>query len=535
MLTWEIVMASKLARRVTVVVCLGFGLGNTIAARSDEKSDAAKPLYTVSRETTVVTGPLLPNGHLDTAGAINAALSKGVTAENNACVVLYQALGPRPEGDDMPDAFFELLGTPRPPADGQYLVDITKFARENKVSLESEELYQQQNTAGTRPWTSSEFPAIAGWLKANSRPLELVAQAGRRTRYYSPLVTDLGQSDRAPLIAVLLPGVQKSRSIARALCARAMLHAGEGRPQQAWADLLTTHRLARHIAQGPTLIEGLVGIAIEQMAVALHAALIDKHPPSAELAARYRSQYESLPKFPDMADKIALSERLMLIDSIIVLSKADQQFAELLDVEEGVGAVVEIVKLIGADQVDWDTVLKQGNSWYDRLDAAFRLPTHPQRTKKLAQVMAEVEELKMTDSDRLKRFKQLQAAGQRTALSELLADTLIQSFLPALDAVALAETRCRQREQNTRLAMALAAHQADHGAYPGKLSELAPKYIPKVPQDLYLEIPLRYQVTSDGYLLYGVGRNLKDDNGRWYSDDPQGDDIRVKVPYQPED
>ena len=38
---------------------------------------------------------------------------------------------------------------------------------------------------------------------------------------------------------------------------------------------------------------------------------------------------------------------------------------------------------------------------------------------------------------------------------------------------------------------------------------------------------------ENGYLLYSFGLNGKDDEGRWADDQPQGDDIRVRVPLPP--
>ena len=42
--------------------------------------------------------------------------------------------------------------------------------------------------------------------------------------------------------------------------------------------------------------------------------------------------------------------------------------------------------------------------------------------------------------------------------------------------------------------------------------------------------PLIYKPTAKGYLFYSVGQNGKDDGGRWYDDDPPGDDPGVKMP-----
>src|SRR5713101_3375645 len=64
--------------------------------------------FTISKETTYVTGPLDKDGYIDYAAALNERLGKGVTPENNANVPIWKALGPHPEGATMPAEFFKL-------------------------------------------------------------------------------------------------------------------------------------------------------------------------------------------------------------------------------------------------------------------------------------------------------------------------------------------------------------------------------------------------------------------------------------------
>ena len=42
--------------------------------------------------------------------------------------------------------------------------------------------------------------------------------------------------------------------------------------------------------------------------------------------------------------------------------------------------------------------------------------------------------------------------------------------------------------------------------------------------------PLIYKPEANGYLLYSVGANGKDDGGRSFGDDPPGDDLVVRMP-----
>src|SRR5437870_8606382 len=103
--------------------------------KKDAKKDAAaksdKPKFTIGKETTYVTGPCDKDGYIDYAAALNKRLSQGVTPANNANVLLWQALGPQPEGKKMPVEFFELMGIKPPPERGEYFVGLDRYIKEH--------------------------------------------------------------------------------------------------------------------------------------------------------------------------------------------------------------------------------------------------------------------------------------------------------------------------------------------------------------------------------------------------------------------
>ncbi len=53
--------------------------------------------------------------------------------------------------------------------------------------------------------------------------------------------------------------------------------------------------------------------------------------------------------------------------------------------------------------------------------------------------------------------------------------------------------RTVQNDHNLRIAFALKAYHKDNGRYPAKLTDLAPKYIASVPDDLFSGKPLIYK------------------------------------------
>jgi hypothetical protein len=89
-----------------------------------------------------------------------------------------------------------------------------------------------------------------------------------------------------------------------------------------------------------------------------------------------------------------------------------------------------------------------------------------------------------------------------------------------------------QIERNLHVAFALAAYRADHARWPARLDELTPRYLPKVPGDVFSGGPLSWRPEKDGYLLYSVGPNGRDEDGRGREDDPPGDDLRVRMPVR---
>ena len=81
-----------------------------------------------------------------------------------------------------------------------------------------------------------------------------------------------------------------------------------------------------------------------------------------------------------------------------------------------------------------------------------------------------------------------------------------------------------------RMVLALGAFRAKRGAYPRELSELVPNYLRRLPKDIFTAQDFRYRRQGQGFVLYGVGSNAKDDGGTPPSDTERGDRPLVLVP-----
>ncbi|HEV3145057.1 MAG TPA: hypothetical protein VGZ47_14295, partial [Gemmataceae bacterium] len=154
---------------------------------NDQPTKLPRGKWTVGKETTFITGPLDKDGYPDYITALNKRLSDGVTPENNANVLILQALGPHPDKSNVPPEYFKWLGMQPPPEQGEYFIRLQDHFK-GETGKKIELYFRQLERARKRPWKEKDYPELAAWLKANEKPLALVVEASKRTRYFNPLV-----------------------------------------------------------------------------------------------------------------------------------------------------------------------------------------------------------------------------------------------------------------------------------------------------------------------------------------------------------
>lgn len=513
-----------LMRLMSVLILIGAVLALFLLPGAARSSDQGKVPVAKDKDDPI-----------DYENLLNDKLGAGVTPEKNANVLLWKALGPTPEGGDgLPSEFFRRMSMQEPPKEGKYFISLTKYLPEQGIPAgEVSRYYDQQGLATKRPWDAKTYPQIAAWLKTNEKPLELVLEAVRRPDYFNPLVSRRQPGQPGMIMGALLPSVQKCRELATALAARAMLETQTGRLDDAWRGLQACHRLGRLVARGGTLIEELVGIAIDQIATNADLAYLEAANLPAKTILDRLKDLEDLPPMPSLADKIDLTERFTMMQLIQMIRRdggktmgglTGQQPRPLTDEEKKAWATL-----------DWAPALKATNAWYDRAVAAMRIEDRAARLKEFDRFEADLAKVTKATKSRDDKVinKLLTEEGITKALPQRLADVLIGLLMPAFRKVTDAQDRSIQNQRNLEVAFALAAYKGTEGKYPAKLADLAPKYLARVPDDLFSGKPLIYKLADGGYMLYSVGVNGKDDGGRSHEDMPQGDDLVVRMPLPP--
>lgn len=477
-------------------------------------------------DTTVALGPVDKDGFIDYETALNERMRGKTTPDSNAVVLLFAAVGPKPEGAELHADFYKWLGIPAPAAEAGYLVF------ENKYFLEArgdtlEAFYELYASLQKKPWTANDQPRFAEWLAENEKPLLAVTDAAKRPDYFYPFISRPRDGSPRLLLGALLSLVQKVRTLAPMLAARAMLRCGEKQYDAAWADLITVHRLGRLLSKGGSLIEMLVGIAIDNIVRGNTLAFLEHAKPTAKQLARYRAEYEKLPPMATAADKLGLSERFTYLDAMQAIRRYGfPAVAELSDLPAPNVAPERVAEVLA--KLDWDRALRKGNSWYDRLETATRKPTRAERMKALAAVDADL--VKATEgADSTALFKGYTDAN-RAAASDAFAMPLVRALLPGVQKLQEASDRYEQNRRTLAVAFALAAYRAEYDEYPEKLADLVPRHLAAVPGDLYNGKSLVYKRTAAGYEVYSVGVNGTDDGCQLMTDTPRGDDLGVRMP-----
>ncbi|MCS7047423.1 MAG: hypothetical protein NZO58_13785 [Gemmataceae bacterium] len=498
--------------------------------------DKAPSRLPLGKDTTYIVEPLDKEGYLDYLASLNERLGKDITPDKNVNVLLWKAIGPQPQrGRDVPAEFFKRLGIERPPKRGDYFIDLDSYLRKKLDRLDLEiwsKIAVQRTWASQRPWKTEDYPEVTAWLKANERPLALVLEATRRPKFFTPLVCQTTDKEPKLLIGVFPFGTPIFREMAAALAARAMLRVNEGKFDEAWQDLLACHRLGRFLTHSGTLMEWLSGLSIDQLVYTAELAYFERAKLSAQQVRDHWKALQNLPPIQPLADLIDVGQRFVYLDSVQFIHRGGRVPLDALNVFDAGGGFKKLdpEDLKALAVFDWENILREGNRWYDRLVTALRMKDPAARDKELAKIE---DELKARKEDMTNRAAVLEAvkAGKDPgpALSKAIGDTLIGLSAPAIRRLQHAHDRSEQWHRNLQLAFALAAYQRDHGRYPAKLDELAPKYLAVIPRDLFSGKAMIYRPAPNGYLLYSVGVNGEDDGGRGY-DDPPGDDLVVRMP-----
>jgi hypothetical protein len=434
----------------------------------------AGPKFTISRETTFVSGPVRADGTIDYVEAINAQHGKGVTKEENAAIPIIEAVVMRDPG---PKGHYVLLrkklGLPEPAAPPQ------DGPRRQPPDFDR---------ANQGPWTADQYPDIAQWLKDNEKSIDLVVAASQRDKYYMPLVREHPDD---PIINVLLPHLNLMREFALELRARAMLRLGSDDSDGFCRDVIAIVRLGRLNTHAPTLVENLVGTGMEVVGLdAIKIAAAGGWLSEGQVE-KLLTDLRNAPARRNMSEAFEGGERGFLLEflqsaAVHGVAKVQQQLTAIDRQRDFKLPPIDLANK------DWDAALRKANAWYDRFSAIGKLPTYTQRLAAASAVTRDVAALRA----RLSGWQGVLAPFE---------DRMFVILLPAMERAFTTEARLAVNEKLTETALALSGIRSKTGEYPPELKVLVPTYFKEMPIDDFTDKPLSYKQEGNGYYLSSPG------------------------------
>jgi hypothetical protein len=402
-------------------------------------------------------------------------------------------------------------------------------------------LEQEYEVCMERPWTAEQFPKMARWLKINHHFLaDFISATHSRSRLYNPYVIGPDyQNELVPeLIGVLLPAPQHARELARGMRLLANNQIATGNIADAIKASNAIHRLGRLSTHGATLVEGLVGIAVDHIGFTLDELIIKQDNLTDSQLQQLSNNLRDLPPISKLADKIDVCERYMFLDTTIALALHGPQTLSLIthgDSSIPPPALRNIYKRITTAIIDWDHILRTGNYWYDEFKKVNSIESPQQRKIAFAVLEKRITKITRSATEPATIARQVLFSGKSLGeiTSTQFANMMVGLLLPALEAAIRAETRNIATHQVTVAAIAVARYKLQHERYPDHLAAIKGIYIDTLPNDPFTARPLTYLKQEQGFILYSFGDNMKDDKGHTRAEsgdtNPASDDISFRI------
>ena len=437
----------------------------------------------INTQTTRALGPVGADGRIDYAAAIDAAYGAGVTAENNAAVLMLLAVGGTGSSEVSVGELLKRMGAEGADAGRKALVT-TKVWAEGR-GVDDGELDEAIDKAGETPWSAEqargEFERVRAYLEENREALDLLVEAGKRERFWWPAVRVPGQS----LLAARTEPMGGFRAAARMLAARAMMRVND-EPGLAVEDALTVIRLGRHLQGGSGLISYLVGTGMKSVGYQTMEGMLGELPE--ELVEKAAEATAGTNGTMALATVLDVGERYHCLESVL----------SIMPTRQGV-------------PMQWGNAMRIINERFDELVAALKLTD---RAQKKAAIEAMVKRI-----ERKPGFVQMMNGG-------LLAEIM----LPSLARSAETADRLATDRALLRVAIEVVKFERRMGRYPATLAEAGVGEV----KDFITGAAVVYQPGEKGFVVYSVGKNGRDEGGQEEGDEsvPRSqwpDDLAVMV------
>jgi len=321
----------------------------------------------------------------------------------------------------------------------------------------------------TEPLAANMKALIAEYVADNNEALALFHQAAGIEYCRYPIDLSAG-------LATLLPNLSEIRDAVKLLELEAVLYADEGNSPEAVSSAISTFGIARSFAREPVTVSQLVRCACQNTAISTVEQVLNR----VELTDEQLSE---------LVERVCQSESISDISIAFVGERC-----------------------VGIDFFNNPGTMNPGNV---RINPIFSLYK--------AVGMAESDSVIYLDlmdgyikSTRLPFHERQKAADAISAKFQSIskAHILLHVIMPALSRITTVELGSIAHHRTAEPALAVQRYRLKTDKFPDKLADLVPAYLKSVPKDPFDGNELRYKRLEAGFVIYSIGEDLSDDDGK---------------------
>jgi len=482
------------------------------------------PPFGISPQTTYLTEPRATKFYgIDYQSVIERELDPGVPPEDNGFRLLTETFGRPFFGAYSKDEHWHHLCRYLDlPTDIEPALTFTAWWK-YESTLEPEEreiaksfLVYWTQISQTLP--EEAIPIVQRWLDENDAALDVFIIAAQKPVLYVPPVFN------GVLIAALLPCEDVCREMVKSLQIRVRYRLAIGEIDKAWDDVLAMYRISELHRRGVwNIISSLVNTGMVGSTNQVAELVLLHSDWTAEEILRRAEEIMPFPQ-PWREEEIRLilrNDRFIALDALAhvangaddfgVFSSSDSQCCPRPDADSWFGPIntMRFARL--------GIVMESVNQRFDEFEQWYFCDDQV--------LVYEIAKFDLYDF-----LKTVAWYGYCGVLPRSIGPTLIDLLCPGVETWRASHKRLEADVSLMRLLFALEAYHRDKGEYPEVLDDLLGHYIDEMPLDPFSGESFRYVWEESGYLLYSVGPNGIDEDGRGYNDMPKGDDIRRRVP-----
>ena len=347
---------------------------------------------------------------------------------------------------------------------------------------------------------------MRSWTDSNADAASYLRLGAQKPYYWGQYNADsVWQVDPVPQLAT-------TRLLAYGVLVHVKLSAiTEGLTTAGGKDISACLRFGSHLTQAATLIEQVVGTTVVDVTLQALLGVLARTQVSAPLMEVLQIEVrEHVPPFKEQAFSIE-GEKLKHIEAVDRLFQNTMPESKLKADEQVAFAVTHNIPSDEMEALD----LRRGKTISD-IDAAF---SYASRFLSLSPYEIQMEGLSFWDE-----FHRLTHGNP-----------LARAWMFNVPGIARIRAHSIAKREAAITILALLRYRYDNDGLPDELDELVSRgYISRLPIDLYSDHPLAYRRTEDSFILYSVGADFQDNNGRhsdkWGMEARGGDLVFWPVP-----